>query len=300
MPRPSGACVSKALEQEPRAFGESAEEHRATSIEVFSKRLSAASDDNYVLGAFAGGKVWWAPSGSDATHASSSGIKPEFGECLWTDEHRGQGIARRLMSRSAAACASLAGLEQIILTVGDHQAAAKRLYSSLGFTIFGHERGALKMGDGSGDEYVDEDYMVFMLPKPKRRSDLGFRKILPVQKFLRGLPNRQSSLRFLPQAADYRQLRHPRAAPSPRGTETAFLVKRKPKTANSFQQGSLGQHDTRRIRCRLQKGLQSDGAFLGIARPVVRFRAGDGASRLGQRLGTPGPIARSRTWCSPG
>ena len=42
---------------------------------------------------------------------------------------------------------SLAGLEQIMLTVGDHQAAAKRLYSSLGFTVFGHERGALKMGD---------------------------------------------------------------------------------------------------------------------------------------------------------
>ena len=63
----------------------------------------------------------------------------------------------------------LAGLERIILTVGDHQAAAKRLYSSLGFAIFGHERHALKVADSSGDQYVDEDYMVFELRKAEKR-----------------------------------------------------------------------------------------------------------------------------------
>jgi len=47
----------QALEQEPRAFGESVEEHLATSVEAFRERLSAASDDNYVLGAFAQGKL---------------------------------------------------------------------------------------------------------------------------------------------------------------------------------------------------------------------------------------------------
>jgi hypothetical protein len=45
----------------------------------------------------------------------------------------------------------------IILTVGAGQAAARRLYSSLGFELFGHEPHALKVGD----VYVDEDYMVF-------------------------------------------------------------------------------------------------------------------------------------------
>jgi len=59
---------------------------------------------------------------------------------------------------------SLDGLDKIILTVGDQQTAAKRLYASLGFVIFGHERGALKMGDGPHAEYIDEDYMVFTLP----------------------------------------------------------------------------------------------------------------------------------------
>jgi ribosomal protein S18 acetylase RimI-like enzyme len=83
-------------------------------------------------------------------------------------EHRGQGIARRLLTEVLQRATSLAGLEQIILTVGDGQAAAKRLYSSLGFTIFGHERGALKISDGSMDEYVDEDYMVYLVPNAKR------------------------------------------------------------------------------------------------------------------------------------
>jgi ribosomal protein S18 acetylase RimI-like enzyme len=82
------------------------------------------------------------------------------------EKHRGHGIARDLLAEVLQRATSLAGLDQIILTVGNHQAAAKRLYSSLGFTIFGHEHGALKMNDGSRDEYVDEDYMVFVLPSP--------------------------------------------------------------------------------------------------------------------------------------
>jgi hypothetical protein len=55
--------------------------------------------------------------------------------------------------------ASLAGLEHIILTVSDQQTSARSLYASLGFTVFGHESGALKIGD----VYVDEDYMVFLV-----------------------------------------------------------------------------------------------------------------------------------------
>jgi predicted N-acetyltransferase YhbS len=47
----------EALETEPRAFGSSAEEHRATSVDVFRERLRAASDENFVLGAFASGAL---------------------------------------------------------------------------------------------------------------------------------------------------------------------------------------------------------------------------------------------------
>lgn len=153
----------EALEQEPRAFGESAEEHRATPVEVFSRRLSAASVDNYVLGAFAGGNLV-----GTVGFGRNTRVKQRHKAKIWGvfvgREHRGLGIARRLMTEVLRRAISLPELEQIILTVGDQQPAAKRLYASLGFTVFGHERGALKVGD----VYVDEDYMVLVIPPPQK------------------------------------------------------------------------------------------------------------------------------------
>jgi ribosomal protein S18 acetylase RimI-like enzyme len=153
-----------ALEREPGAFGSSAEEHRAISIDVFSKRLSVASPENYVVGAFCGGKlVGTVGFGRETRHKERH--KARIWGVFVDHQHRGQGIARSLMIEVLRRANSLDGLDKIILTVGDQQTAAKRLYASLGFVIFGHERGALKMVNGSQAEYVDEDYMVFMLPK---------------------------------------------------------------------------------------------------------------------------------------
>lgn len=152
----------KALEQEPRAFGESAEEHRATSVGVISKRLAAASVDNYVLGAFAGGELL-----GTVGFVRNTRVKQRHKARIWgvfvDEEHRGLGIARLLMTEVLRRATSLPGLEQIMLTVGDQQPAAKRLYSSLGFNVIGHERGALKVGD----VYVDEDYMVRLMCGPE-------------------------------------------------------------------------------------------------------------------------------------
>jgi ribosomal protein S18 acetylase RimI-like enzyme len=147
----------QALEQEPRAFASSAEEHRATPMEVFSRRLSSTAD-NYVLGAFAGEKLI-----GTVGFGRNTRVKERHKARIWgvfvDRDFRGHGIARRLMSGVLDRAAPLDGLEQIILTVGDHQTAAKNLYISLGFTVFGHEAGALKVDN----DYVDEDYMVFLV-----------------------------------------------------------------------------------------------------------------------------------------
>lgn len=152
----------EALEQSPQAFGESAEEHRDTPVEVFRKRLSSASDDNYVLGAFSGGKLI-----GTVGFARNPRRKQRHKARIWGvfvhSKHRGQGIARRLMNEVLRRAETLAGLEQIILTVGDQQTSAKSLYASLGFTVFGHEPQALKITNGASTEYVDEDYMVFLV-----------------------------------------------------------------------------------------------------------------------------------------
>ena len=47
----------EALEREPHFFGESAEEHRQTTIESAVERLTAHPDDNFVLGAFHEGQL---------------------------------------------------------------------------------------------------------------------------------------------------------------------------------------------------------------------------------------------------
>ena len=150
----------EALEQSPHAFGESAEEHRETSVDVFRKRLAAANDDNYVLGAFSEG-VLIGTVGFGRNVRRKQRHKARIWGVFVNGKHRGQGVARRLMSEVLLRAQKLAGLDQVILTVGDQQAAAKRLYTSLGFTVFGHEPQALKLGDGASTEYVDEDYMVF-------------------------------------------------------------------------------------------------------------------------------------------
>jgi ribosomal protein S18 acetylase RimI-like enzyme len=132
-------------------------------VEVFTRRLSAASGDNYVLGAFIGEKLV-GTVGFGRNMRRKQRHKARIWGVFVLEEHRGNGIARRLLAGVLQRAMSLDGLEQIILTVGDHQIAAKQIYSSLGFTVFGHERGALKIGE----DYVDEDYMTFEVPKTTR------------------------------------------------------------------------------------------------------------------------------------
>ena len=145
----------EALEREPRAFGEAAEEHRATSIEVIASRLATSRNGNFVVGAFSEGQ----PVGT-ACFSRNTGLKRRHKGRVWgvyvSEGHRALGIGRRLLSELVHRARSEPGLEQIILTVGQHQTAARRLYASLGFEVFAQERQALKIGD----TYVDEDYMV--------------------------------------------------------------------------------------------------------------------------------------------
>jgi len=152
----------QALESEPRAFGSSAEEHRAIPVADFGRRLPGSAD-NFVVGAFADAKLVGTVGFGRNTRPKERHKGRIWGVYVQA-EYRGQNIARRLMVEALRRATSIAGLERIILTVGNHQAAAKHLYASLGFSVFGHERAALKVGDVD----VDEDYMVFVVPGTER------------------------------------------------------------------------------------------------------------------------------------
>ena len=73
---------------------------------------------------------------------------------------RGQGIGRSVMKELLSRARAVDGIEQVILTVAATQAAARRLYESLGFQSFGCEPCALRVGDAC----VDEEYMMLRQP----------------------------------------------------------------------------------------------------------------------------------------
>jgi|ERR1700693_1137519 len=145
----------EALEREPLAFGASAEEHRSATLEMVAARLSPSDAHSFVLGAFSDGQLV-----GTIGFAREQNRKDSHKGRIWgvyvKEGHRGKGIARQLLEAVLRRARSQPGLEQVMLTVGHNQAAAKRLYSAVGFQVFGHEHHALKVGDA----YVDEDYMV--------------------------------------------------------------------------------------------------------------------------------------------
>lgn len=145
----------EAPQTESRAFGASPEEHRATPVEAVGKRLEPGAG-NFVLGAFVDGV-----SAGTIGFARNTNRKDSHKGRVWgvyvKREYRAAGIARQMLHEPLRGVSLLPGLEQVMLTAGVEQTAARRLYASAGFEVFGRERHALKVGDS----YVDEDYMVF-------------------------------------------------------------------------------------------------------------------------------------------
>jgi ribosomal protein S18 acetylase RimI-like enzyme len=148
----------EALEQQPLAFLESVEEHRATPREVVSGRLAAACDHNFVLGAFDEGRLVGIVGFVRSERPKTSHKAYVWGMYV-TASMRGQGVGRALLTALLTRIRTFAGLEQVALSVTVSQAAAKRLYTSLGFEVFGIETNSIR----AGGECVDEEHMVLRL-----------------------------------------------------------------------------------------------------------------------------------------
>lgn len=155
----------EALEREPRAFGTSAEEHRATTVADAAARLAAP--DAWTFGALVadgapGGRLRGTAvlvrEGRRKTRhkASVAGVYVGL-------ELRGRGVGRRLLTALVDHARTVPGLERLTLAVTAAQPAARGLYASLGFAPWGTECAALKLGDGPGAEYLDEEYLALVL-----------------------------------------------------------------------------------------------------------------------------------------
>ena len=144
----------EALRGDPEAFSASFEEYRPLSLEEVQKRLGFDAKDAFVVGAFENGRLQGC-----AGFYRDKGLKSRHKGRVWgvyvTPDKRGSGIGKKIMRMLLERGTALDGVEQILLSVTATQAAALRLYRSLGFTSFGREPRALKIGD----RFIDEEYM---------------------------------------------------------------------------------------------------------------------------------------------
>jgi ribosomal protein S18 acetylase RimI-like enzyme len=140
------------LRSAPEAYGTTYEEAAARPLEHTAARLRAQQDPEVglTLGAFAPELIGMVTLlREDGTKSRHRGRIVGLGVA---DEARGRGVGRALMDEVIARARRLAGLEQLYLAVVIPNDAARRLYRSCGFAVYGVERGALKLGRQSWDE----------------------------------------------------------------------------------------------------------------------------------------------------
>jgi ribosomal protein S18 acetylase RimI-like enzyme len=148
----------EALESDSQAFGSSAAEHRLLTLEVIRSRISSDPANKFVVGAFVGGQLV-----GTAGLVRESNLKERHKARIWgvyvKAGVRGRGLGHSMLSEVLQRATRIEGLEQILLAVAASQAAAIALYHSFGFTSYGREPRALKVGD----HYIDEELMVLHL-----------------------------------------------------------------------------------------------------------------------------------------
>src|SRR2546425_473030 len=151
------------VELEPNAFAESPIEVRGKTAAATAERLAAPRDVSFIVGAFADGEIV-----ATAGYFRRMEMKTRHKGRVWgvfvSPAFRGQGLGRAVMNKLIAEARTIDGLEQIDLSVAHTQPAARKLYESLGFVVYGREPHALK----TGGHYVDDDLMVLsLIPSPR-------------------------------------------------------------------------------------------------------------------------------------
>jgi ribosomal protein S18 acetylase RimI-like enzyme len=147
----------EALRNNPASFADSAEEHLTKTIDFACERLSGNPQENFVLGAFAEGKLTAVAGFYRHAH-----LKERHKGTIWgvyvQPEFRGKGVARALMQEIISKARKIHGLEQILIVASAHL-NARKLYEKLEFQSYGIEPRSLKIGT----EYVNDLLMILFL-----------------------------------------------------------------------------------------------------------------------------------------
>ncbi len=159
----AGAYVElrrRALETDPRAFASSVEDDPGLSVSYLEEALGDGSPGSpgVILGLFEPRLV------GVLGLAREREVKARHKARLWglyvSPERRGAGIGQALLAGAYDLARGMPGVEQLHVRVSTSSDVAIRLYEQFGFSVFGVERRALKIGD----HYEDEILMVLDMP----------------------------------------------------------------------------------------------------------------------------------------
>ncbi len=144
------ALRREALEDAPLAFSASAEDDLWTSAEVVRAQIEIRGGSQ-VFGAFEGGLQGMLGL-TRARH-----VKAARKVFLWglyvRAPWRGQGVARALLSSAVQHSRSLAGVRSVHVSATEAAPAARRLYESSGFRLWGTEPDSIQVGERLLSEY---------------------------------------------------------------------------------------------------------------------------------------------------
>lgn len=138
--------------QDPVGMGLTLEEELTRPIEKFRDQLSFA-DPNAVFGAFVDGELVGTAAVAWPSRLPSSLHKVNLWGVFVSPRFRGQGIARKLVTR-ALDHADANGVRRINLMVFLPNIPAVRLYESLGFRHYGTEPQAIRIDGRYHDGYL--------------------------------------------------------------------------------------------------------------------------------------------------
>ena len=143
----------KALKDNPEAFAATYEETLRNVEEYFIHR-NRPKEDAFYLGAFESGLV-----GMLYFRRDEGGKNHHKGRILSMyvqPESRGLGVGKALLREVITQANSISGLEQLHLMVVTTNDAARSLYRSMGFEVYGTVLQAFKVDE----QYWDEELMV--------------------------------------------------------------------------------------------------------------------------------------------
>ncbi|MBQ0945150.1 GNAT family N-acetyltransferase [Ideonella sp. 4Y16] len=141
----------RGLTEEPAAFASSYEEECGRPLEATQAQL-APKADGAVFGAFEGDTLLGVV-GLQRESMRKLAHKGVVWGMYVVPQGRGRGIARRLLAAALDHAWTQWQLAQVNLSAQTGNQAAVALYRSLGFEVFGTERGSMRVGDRVHDEH---------------------------------------------------------------------------------------------------------------------------------------------------